>query len=377
MKIKHLFLAVTASVLLTSAGIAAVPNSQPVKAANYGNYEARYVRKYQAAYHKLDRTTNYDKTNLYSVQPSFAAPFNAGTLVTPYINTSMAFVNYYRSLFCLPSEKNLARDNLNAQYGAAALASVNAQTSLRAHGLIGYRRPNYISRNIWSAAEAATQGNINFLESSTGATAGEIVTDLLQDDNNISGSGNTGHRALLLSARATRMGIGAAYGKNNGKFYSVENGVFADDILRTPVKNVVSYPSNTVFPIELLDRDTPWSIYFANKHISRTPKVYIKDLTTGKKYQARHVRNFGTDYFGDGYSAALSFMPPSSMKLVDTHKYQVQIPGIYTYSFRLFKQNGTLKQSKPAKKTSSHKKAKKQTHKVIKSRKTSSRKHRK
>lgn len=378
MKIKHLFLLLTAGVLLaSSAAYLNVPTE--VQAARYSNSEAKQVIKFQKAYKDLD-TINYDQDTLYLTQPNFASPFNPGVLDSIYINSSMDYLNYYRSLAGLPREINREKDNRDAQIGAAALAAVNAKTSLRAHGLLGYKRPEFISKKNWEIAENATLGNVNFLESDSGSTAGEIVTDLLKDENNIAGSGNTGHRALILSARATRMGIGAAYGKNNGKFYSVENGIFADDILRKPVKNVVTYPSSQVFPYELSTSDTPWSAYFANKRISRTPKVYITDLTAKKKYRATHVRNFGTDYYSDGYSAAISFKPSSSMKLVNTHKYQVKIAGVYTYSFRLFRQESTLKQkSNPPKKNKKVKKShhkKKSTRKVVKKRKTSHRHHR-
>lgn len=362
MKIRKLFLALTASVLLTGSAATIVAYPQAVHAANYSTSEAKQAKKFQVAYRELD-TTNYTQKNLYDVEPNFASPFNAGILKSDYIETSMDFINYYRSLFALPAEENHSQDNTDAQLGAAALASVDAKTSLRAHGLLGYKRPSYISYTDWSTAENATLGNINFLESTTGSTAGEIVTDLLQDENNIAGAGNTGHRALLLSARATHIGIGAAYGKTNGKFYSVENGVFASDILRPAVKNTVTYPSKTVFPYELLTSDTPWSAYFADKRISRIPKIYITDLTTGKKYTARHVRNFGTDYYGYGYSAAISFNPPSSMKIVNTHKYKVQIGNTYTYSFRLFREKGKISNSQIGKKKTTKKTTKKVVHK--------------
>lgn len=374
MKLKRFFLSVTASVLL--AGAAPLTASLPVNAASYNSSEASKVKNFQQSYHQLDQAS-YDQDSLYSVLPNFEEPFNAGNLQASYIKTSMDFINYYRSLFGLPCEKNTKQANLDAQIGAAALASVNAKTSLRAHGLIGYKRPNYISKKDWETAEAATLGNINFLESDDGSTAGEIVTDLLRDDNNIAGSGNTGHRALLLSARATRMGIGAAYGKSNNKFYSVENGVFADDILRTPVKKNVTYPSSSVFPYELLTSDTPWSAYFANKRITRTPKVYITDMTIHKKYKAAHVRNFGTDYYGDGYSSAITFKPNSSMKIINTHLYKVEIGNVYSYSFRLFRQEGNLKQNTSTRKTKKVKKSKRSKKHVKKAVKKSSHKRRK
>lgn len=337
MKFKHRLVALSVGILLCDAAVPALPTY----AASYSISEASQASHFQTEFHKLDQNTNYNQSSLFITSPSFANPFNPGILKPSYITTSMAYVNYYRSLFGLPSEANHKIDNDNAQLGAASLAAVNAKTSLRAHGLIGYKRPSYISEQSWSAAELATQGNINFLETNSGATAGEVVTDLLQDRDNIAGSGNTGHRALILSARATRMGIGAAYGKNNGKLYSVENGMFADDILRRPVKSVVTYPSNSVFPYELVDSNTPWTVYFAGKHVSRIPKVYITDLTTKKKYAAKHVRNFGNDYYGMGYTSAISFKPDYRLKIVNTHKYCVEIKGIYSYTFRLFRQNAT------------------------------------
>lgn len=369
MRLKNTFLTLTASVLLTSSAVTLVPtfNHVQVQAANYSSSEAKKVRQFQSD-HKLLDSTVYNENNLYITRPHFGKPFNPGTLDPFYVQSSMDYINYYRSLFGLPYEQNPDTDSRNAQLGASVLAAVNAKTSLRAHGLLGYNRPSYISKEDWEKAENATLGNINFLESTNGATAGEIVTDLLQDQNNISGAGNTGHRALLLSARATHMGIGAAYGRNNGKFYSVENGVFADDILRTPVKDTVTYPSETVFPYELIDEDTPWSAYFSNRHISRTPKVYITDLTTKKKYRAKHVRNFGTDYYSNGYSAAISFNPGAT-KIVNTHKYKVQIGNYYTYSFRLFRQNSTLKTSSKKKTVRHHKKVVNKTKKVSHKRK--------
>ena len=344
MKIKKALIAITTSVLLATSIAPTFSVNQSVQAANYSKSEAAQVRKFQTEYKQLNQQT-YNQNNLYVKAPNFADPFDPGQLDADYIQTSMDYVNYYRALAGLPNEANNKTINDDAQIGAGVLAAVNAKTSLRAHGLLGYKKPKYISNKDWNTAESATLGNINFLESDDGATAGEIVTDLLQDDNNIAGIGDTGHRALLLSARATRMEIGAAYGRSNGKFYSVQNGVFADDILRKPVKNTVTFPSNGVSPYELLDSDTPWSVYFANQKINRTPKVYITDMTTNKKAQATRVHNFGSDYYGDGYSAALTFMP-GKLKLVNTHKYKVQIKGIYTYTFRLFRQNSTLKTSK-------------------------------
>ena len=317
-----------------------VPTNTPVMAAKYSTSESKKVRTFQKSYHRLSQK-NYDQTTLFTVQPNFGIPFSAGVLDPDYIKTSMAYVNYYRSLVGLPDDANYANDNVNAQLGAAALASVNAEQNLRAHGLQGYVKPGYISDTDWDTAENTTLGNINFSESTSGTTAGEIVTDLIREDNNIAGNGNIGHRGMILSTRATRMGIGAAYGTENNVLYSVEHGLFADDILRQPVKSRIVYPAAGVFPYELVGGKTPWS-YSTTERISGQPKIYITDLTTKKKRQATQVRNFGTTFYGDGYTTTITYRPGKT-KLINTHKYRVQIGKHYSYSFRFFRQNSTLK----------------------------------
>ena len=318
-------------------------SSEPVQAAKYSKSEAKKVKYFQREYRGLSKT-KYNRNTIYQQAPNFADPFSPGTLTPTYIPDTMGYINYYRELAGLPAEANHNEDNQSAQIGAVALASVNAAANLKAHGLLDYLRPSYISESDWDIAESSTLGNINFLDNAGSTSAGEIVTDLIREDNNIAGTGNIGHRAMILSTRATRMGIGAAYGLSNDMLYSVEYGLFADDILRTPVKKQVVYPATTVFPYELIGRNTPWS-YATAKKISGTPKIYITDLSTKKKkrYRATQVRNFNTMFYGEGYTTTITYRP-GKIKLVNTHKYKVQIGKHYTYSFRFFRQNGKLKQ---------------------------------
>ncbi|MGN1272622.1 MAG: CAP domain-containing protein [Lactobacillus sp.] len=314
-------------------------SAQPTYAAKYTKSESKKVKSFQREYRSLSKT-KYNRNNIYQQAPNFANPFSPGVLTSAYIPDTMDYINYYRSLFGLPDEANYEKDNLSAQIGAAALASVNAGANLKAHGLLDYMRPNYISEADWDTAESSTLGNINFLDDSRSATAGEIVTDLIREDNNIAGAGNIGHRAIILSTRATRMGIGAAYSPNYDMLYSVEYGLFADDILRAPVKNQVVYPATKVFPYELVGKDTPWS-YSTTKRISSVPKIYITDLTKNKKkrYRASQVRNFKTMFYGEGYTTTITYRP-GKIKLVNTHKYKVEIGKHYTYTFRFFRQKG-------------------------------------
>lgn len=313
--------------------------AQPVQAAKYSKSEAKQVKYFQRKYKNLDKA-QYNRNSIYQQAPNFANPFSPGILNPAYISTTMDYVNYYRDLVGLPSEANPDDTNRSAQIGAASLAAVNANANLQAHGLLNYLRPNYISENDWGIAENATLGNINFLCDAHSASAGEIVTDLIREDNNIAGAGNIGHRAIILSTRATRMGIGAAYGMSSDMLYSVEYGLFADDILRAPVKSRIVYPAAKVFPYELVGKDTPWS-YSTTKRISSKPKIYITDLTKNKKkrYRATQVRNFKTLFYGEGYTTTITYRP-DKVKLVNTHKYKVQIGKYYTYTFRFFRQKG-------------------------------------
>lgn len=314
-------------------------NSKTAYAAKYTKSENKQVKYFQSQYRKLSKT-KYNRNNIYQQAPNFANPFSPGILNSAYIPDTMGYINYYRNLFSLPSEANHDEDNRSAQIGAAALASVNADANLKAHGLLNYIKPNYISDADWDTAESSTLGNINFLDDARSATAGEIVTDLIREDNNLAGAGNIGHRAIILSTRATRMGIGAAYSPNTDMLYSVEYGLFADDILRAPVKNQVVYPANKVFPYELVGKNTPWS-YSTTKRFSSVPKIYITDLTQNKKkrYLATKVRNFKTMFYGEGYTTTVTYRP-GKVKLVNTHKYKVEIGKHYTYTFRFFRQKG-------------------------------------
>lgn len=337
MKFKHKLL-VAATAIIAALGI----NANPAFAAKYSKTEAKQVWQFQRQYYSLSKI-KYTKQNIYQQQPNFGLPFSAGVLNPTYIPDTMDYVNYYRSLAGLPTELNHADDNTHAQIGAAALAAVNATKDLKVHGLLGYTRPFYFNGDDWNTAENSTLGNVNFLESNNGATAGDIVTDLICEDNNIASKGNIGHRALILSARATRMGIGAAYGNgvSNNVLYSVQNGWFADDILRDPVIDTMVYPSRRVFPYELVGKKTPWS-FSTTKKITGTPKICITDMTTKKRYRATQVRNFGTTFYGDGYTTTITYQPGKT-KLVNTHKYKVKIGKYYTYTFRFFRQKGHLK----------------------------------
>ncbi|MEB3363803.1 CAP domain-containing protein [Lactobacillus sp. R2/2] len=81
------------------------------------------------------------------------------------------------------------------------------------------KRPKVINKSVWQLARnISSKANLNF--NTSDQTAGDVITDLLTDQYNLTGA-DTGHRAWLLSTRLTSTGAGAAYGKN-GYRYSVQ-----------------------------------------------------------------------------------------------------------------------------------------------------------
>ncbi|WP_252898000.1 hypothetical protein [Amylolactobacillus amylophilus] len=93
---------------------------EPVEAAVFTNQEKALIRQLQNDYAQLDKTP-YNSQNLYSIEPSLLDPFNPGALTPAYITAQMAYINYYRYLFDLPSISSNEADNKSAQVTAAIM----------------------------------------------------------------------------------------------------------------------------------------------------------------------------------------------------------------------------------------------------------------
>lgn len=321
-----------ASVLLTLP----VVSSSSVHAATFSKNEQNQIKNYQQDYAKLDKT-QYSKNTLYQTKPNFADPYNSGKLNPQFVQSAIDYINYYRRLAGLNPETTTDQANQDAQTAAGALAASNAPASLKDHGLQGIQKPDYIDQATWEQAELITFGNLAFDTNQT-FTPGQIITDLVQDNTNLAGATNTGHRDLILSARATKSGIGAAVG-NNGTLYAVQNGVFADDITQSHIWADTAFPNAGVFPIELIQNKTvPWSLYLGNKEIAGTPSITITDNDTGKVVYATNVDNRGRANYAYGYLSTITYLPGNVNLLVD-HQYTVNVGNDYQYSFKLFSLN--------------------------------------
>ena len=302
-----------------------------VSAAEFTSAETAKIQQLQQDYKALDQTA-FNATNLYAVKPQLSRKFKEGILAPAYLEQQLAYINYYRQLFNLEPVSDNHQDNINAQKTAAVLALLNANPLINQHNLPYEKKPKIINRGTWQIArKTSNAANLNF--NTCNQSAGDVVTDLLTDSYNLTGT-DTGHRAWLLSTKLTTIGIGAAYGKN-GYRYSVQKVINSTDAFRLASQAQVAYPEAGVFPIEILKgKNIAWSLYFSDQVIEGTPKITITDEDSGISYQAEKVENFSSAGYGN-FQSVITYLPGDT-PLIPNHEYRVDISGITSYHFKLF-----------------------------------------
>ncbi|GAA3639725.1 CAP domain-containing protein [Lactobacillus hamsteri] len=331
MLLRKLSITAIASLTLLSPFAAVSQNAQ---AATFSSGEVTQVHHFQKEYANLSKKI-YSQNNIYTTAPHLTKPFSAGKIQQDYINDQLAYINYYRSLFGLPPIVDNKTANKSAQKTASVMAAINANPFINQHGLPNEQRPAYINKSIWKLAQDTSEtSNLNFNVSDQ--SAGDVVTDLLTDHYNLTGS-DTGHRAWLLSTRLTSTGIGAAYG-TNGYRYSVQKVLNVDDLFQNASQPTVAYPSAGVFPVELTKgKNIAWSLYLSNKIFAGKPKVTITDKDTNTSYNAKKVTNYSSAGYGN-FKTVITYSPGKT-PIIAGHEYQVKVGNLYTYTFKLFKQN--------------------------------------
>lgn len=325
--------ALTVAVLVIIAPFSA---ASQVYAANFSSGEIAQVHHFQHEYADLNKT-DYNIHNIYTVRPHLSRKFRAGSLKASYTNSQLAYINYYRSLFGLNPIITTKTANLNAQKTAAVMAAINANPFINQHGLPGEKRPRYISKSLWKLAQDTSEtSNLNF--NINNQSAGDVITDLVTDHYNLTGS-DTGHRAWLLSTRLTKTGIGAAYG-SNGYRYSVQQVLNINDLFKEPSQAIVAYPSSGLFPVELTKgKNIAWSLYLSNKVFTAKPQITITDVDTNTSYDGINVKNYSDAGYGD-FKTVITYSPGKT-PIIAGHEYQVDISGLYKYRFKLFQQEAS------------------------------------
>ncbi|MCT6904048.1 MAG: CAP domain-containing protein, partial [Lactobacillus sp.] len=122
-----------------------------VFAAELTPNETNEVSRLQQEYAQLDNTI-YNLNNLYLNKPQFKTKFKSGTLVPDYLNSQLAYTNFYRKLFKLTPVKENFQDNIAAQKTAAVLAALDANPMVNQHNLPYEKRPKTINKTTWQLA---------------------------------------------------------------------------------------------------------------------------------------------------------------------------------------------------------------------------------
>lgn len=313
----------------------------------YTDAEAKKIRSIQQRYQTLDQT-EYNAQTLYATPTNLTtAPFRVGQIKQHYIDATTQWVNYYRTLVNLPPIQTTNDQNYLSQIGAGILAGVNANPMLSQHGLANATKPAYISDIVWQQGQFVTNAS-NLYFRANGEHPGDTITGLIADNSNIDGN-DTGHRAWILSPYLQNFGIGAAYGTNSWKYVDmmVMNNNWFDNVVAHPQKNIITYPSAGVFPIEALTdavynhHAVPWSIYFTEKQtLAGKLAVTVEDNTTKQQTTINDPLDASTYQFGS-FKSVFTFTP--NLPLTSGHQYTVTLTGLkdypqgYTYQFKLFK----------------------------------------
>lgn len=294
------------------------------KAAVFSNSELKAVKEYQTKYQQISKIKHDRNSMLQNPKNPAYSELNSD-----YKNSYLDTVNYYRSMFDLSPLTYNQKDMKKAQLAAYALATSHASPQINQHGMSSDRKPAKMSWQKWKIAKEVTNiSNLDFLpDPNSGFTSAQ---DFLSEKHD--SSDDTGHRAWLLSAKLHYTGLGSVYDSVYHNKDVVMPVIHHFDTKHESNVSSVLYPAK-LFPIEEA-KGTRWSVYLDKPIKDKKYKVYITDLDTGRKTKGRSVQNFSDS--GYGWWQGIITYKYGKTKLIPGHKYRIRIPGVKTYTTKLF-----------------------------------------
>lgn len=290
---------------------------------HYTTSEWSQVTKYRKQAKQIGMTAK----GMYAQKPILKKHFRPGKLSNSYVNRTVNWVNFYRSMFGLSKVTADSAWNQSAQMGAANLAAGKGVS----HGLVGLKRPSYVSKQDWqTGADATNQSNLS------GGTNSpyDIVTGYLSDDCDLAGL-EPGHRLWLLGG-IDKIGVGQVGHYNDLRVF--EKGVYAP---KSEVKPM-AFPKAGLMPYALVGNGAPWSVSFDGHQDNSKlkPRVRVYDKTAKKNVPVTHVNETSSAYGYGFFGTNVYFLPKKSLVKVN-HAYTVKISGIVnqadvSYQTRLF-----------------------------------------
>ncbi|MHA8109936.1 CAP domain-containing protein [Lactobacillaceae bacterium Melli_B4] len=281
----------------------------------YSASEIDQIKQYQQ---QASQINNSDKdSDVYNTLPIYQNGFSIGELKPSFIDANVQWINLLRGMYGLSSVNDNPQWNIEAQYGATALASVDNGLS---HGLVGFTKPSFVSDDDWKRGAAATnQSNL-----ATSGSSYENIGIYINDP----GNAEPGHREWLLGG-INQVGIG-----QSGKYNDLMVFNTADKNWATPEKDI-EFPKAGLFPYDL-SYDTYWS-YSLSSGSFNNPTVTITDNTTGKNVSVSDVHVSSASY--GHFQNSLSF-EPNTDDIQLNHSYNIMITGTpngtYSYTTKLY-----------------------------------------
>jgi len=215
---------------------------------------------------------------IYIQRPVVAGNFSAGRLSDEAQTQALAYANFIRSLAGLEAVSLNAVYTMYAQHGAMLLA---------ANGAVAHDapKPSGMPDDMYLTAHTGTMGSnlagLNWQEPNILLTA---VKYFLQDEGE-QNAAVLGHRRWLLNPCMAQTGFGLAADEEGSSYilmYAVDTGA-------EPAWQNVCWPCSGLFPCQLMDADTAWSV-------TLNPEFY--DLAAGAPSVTLTLEN-GPSWFFD------------------------------------------------------------------------------
>lgn len=190
---------------------------------------------------KALKATFGDPGETYAQAPSLTAPFSLGKVNDAFLQDGLNAINYVRAVAGLEPVTMSAEKNEAAQYGAVLLA---------ASGQFGHypTQSEGIPDDLYQKGAAATKtSNLGY-----GHANLSRFTLSCMDDSDQSNIAAVGHRRWLLDPNLTSVGLGYA---GTISVTQVTNGI----VQPWAGPDHITWPSEGVFPAELVDSNLAWS----------------------------------------------------------------------------------------------------------------------
>ncbi|UQS87104.1 hypothetical protein MOO44_02785 [Nicoliella spurrieriana] len=298
-------------------------------------------------------------SDVYDTKPNVNGTFSVGKLNQNYIDNSIKWINFFRKMVGMNPVSENSSWSTESQYGANLLNAVNTYNDFDnyiAHNISAVYKPPFMSDQDWNRGIAATStSNISATSNGENPSPYDVVTQYLNDGNNIKAQDGPGHREWL-TGNIDSIGIGLSGNFSDYKIYNSSN---SEHDFNTNVNHPVNFPGNNLYPINLV-QGTPWSVSVPTNFNNTTvkPTVTVYDNTDKRAVSVTNTNingtivsggvNFngvieGSTYaYGSGYFGSNVWFTPDANAIKVNHSYTITIknlPGYsqpYTYTTKLF-----------------------------------------